>query len=120
MRKGSQCTPYHQISGVLPRVLCYTAIARATLLQRGQFPTTVFFANDSDHKIGLHVAKKNGQVRLIFLANYPHAKRTVCYETFFANDPKHFFLKEDMTLIIANYLDHRDGPDPCKEDDNFF
>ena len=28
--------------------------------------------------------------------------------------------KEDMTLIIANYLDHRDWPDPCKEDDNFF
>ena len=28
--------------------------------------------------------------------------------------------KEDMTMIIANYLDHRDGPDPCKEDDNFF
>ena len=26
--------------------------------------------------------------------------------------------KEDMTMIIANYLDHRDGPDPCKEDDN--
>ena len=31
---------------------------------------------------------------------------------------QNIFFKEDMSLIIANYLDHRDGPDPCKEDDD--
>ena len=74
-----------------------SVIACATLLQRGRSPTTVFFCKwfwSSD------VAKKNGQVRLIFLANHPHAKRTVCYETFFANDSKHLFQRRQWQWLL--------------------